>query len=595
MKILFKKYTAFFLLFLFGIVFSYAQPGVIAKSSATSVLPVLLNNEHGIIPLKSLNTRKIALLNLRADTSFSVWLGKYANIRPFNSLTDTAALADLDESLKFFNTLVISLDASQLNSSLIHFIRMKAVGSAVIVAAFGPLDQLALLDEVSVPIIWCSTDTNAGSLETAEIIFGGIAAQSRLAKTVSHRYLAGGGFSTQKTRIGYGVPKDVGINGSKLTSRIDAIAEEAIKGKAAPGCVVMVVKNGVVIFEKAYGYHTYGHDRLTRTDDLFDLASVTKITVTTPTIMRLTEQGRVDLNKTMGYYLLQAQHTNKNNVILRNVMLHEAGFTPFIPFYNDLKPEDHRSDSSAAYPVKVADRYYLRKDYYEKIMWPAMLQSPITPPGKYVYSDLSMYVMKEVAEHQTSIPIQQYIQEEFYKPLGMKTAGYLPLRRFPKDRIVPTEDDKTFRGSLLQGYVHDQGAAMAGGIAGHAGNFATANDLAIYAQLLLNRGTYGGESYFKPETVDLFTSRQSATSRRGLGFDRWDPDPAKEYPSKLASPATYGHTGYTGTCIWIDPQNQLTYIFLSNRVNPDVSPFLSKLNIRPRIEDAIYEAIKEGL
>src|SRR5690606_21471528 len=168
-----------------------------------------------------------------------------------------------------------------------------------------------------------------------------------------------------------------------------------------------------------------------------------------------------------------------------------------------------------------------------EVMWPEMLHSKLNPSGKYEYSDISMYVMKEVAEHQTSIPIDEYIQQEFYRPLGMKTAGFNPRLRFAQDRIVPSEDDKIFRNTRLQGYVHDEGAAMAGGVAGHAGNFSTANDLAIYAQLLLNRGNYGGQQYFRPETVDLFTSRQSATSRRGLGFDRWEPDTTKAYPSQL--------------------------------------------------------------
>src|SRR5690606_36215284 len=178
------------------------------------------------------------------------------------------------------------------------------------------------------------------------------------------------------------------------------------------------------------------------------------------------------------------------DVTLREVMLHEAGFIPYIPFYRDLKKGDLRTDSSATHSVKVADSAYIKTDYYENVMWPVMLSSKLNARGKYVYSDISMYVIKEVAEHQTGIPIQDYVQHEFYRPLGMQTAGYLPRQRFPKERIVPTENDKTFRKTLLQGYVHDQGAAMAGGIAGHAGLFATANDLAIYGQLLLNRGEY---------------------------------------------------------------------------------------------------------
>src|SRR5690554_1548097 len=225
-------------------------------------------------------------------------------------------------------------------------------------------------------------------------------------------------------------------------------------------------------------------------------------------------------------------------------------------------------------------------------MWPIMLNSNLNETGRYVYSDISMYVMKEVAEHQTGIPMEEYIQQEFYRPLGMVRAGYNPRERFDRTEIIPTEVDTYFRNTLLEGYVHDQGAAMAGGIAGHAGLFSTANDLAIYGQLLLNRGEYGGERYFKAETVDLFTSKQSATSRRGLGFDRADPDTSKAYPSKLASPATFGHTGYTGTCIWIDPEEQLIYIFLSNRVHPAVSTKLYELNVRSRIQDTLYEAIR---
>jgi CubicO group peptidase (beta-lactamase class C family) len=202
-----------------------------------------------------------------------------------------------------------------------------------------------------------------------------------------------------------------------------------------------------------------------------------------------------------------------------------------------------------------------------------------------------MYLMKEVVEHQAGTSLDQYVQSEFYKPLGMRTAGFNPRRRFEKQKIVPTEQDNYFRKTLLQGYVHDQGAALVEGVSGHAGLFASANDLAILNQVLLNGGKYGGVEYFKPETIDLFTSRQSDVSRRGLGFDRSE---GGGYPSTLASAGTYGHTGYTGTCVWVDPKNELIYIFLSNRVYPSVSNRLNSLRIRPRIQDAIYEAISEG-
>ncbi len=223
-----------------------------------------------------------------------------------------------------------------------------------------------------------------------------------------------------------------------------------------------------------------------------------------------------------------------------------------------------------------------------------MLRSPLQSHGRYVYSDLSMYVMKEIVEKLAQKPLDQYVQDQFFRPMGLQTAGYHPLNRFEADRIIPTEEDRIFRKTTLQGDVHDQGAAMLGGTAGHAGLFSNANDLAILYQVFLNKGNYGGHRYFKASTVDLFTSRQSTVSRRGLGFDRWDPDSSREYPSRLASVQTFGHTGYTGTCVWADPSNDLIYIFLSIRVYPQVTDKLSTLKIRPRIQDVIYEAIAKA-
>jgi CubicO group peptidase (beta-lactamase class C family) len=206
-----------------------------------------------------------------------------------------------------------------------------------------------------------------------------------------------------------------------------------------------------------------------------------------------------------------------------------------------------------------------------------------------------MIFMQQIDETLTSMPENVYVQQKFYDQLGMQTAGFLPLYRFPQNQIVPTEDDREYRHALLDGYVHDPTAALMGGVAGHAGLFASANDIGILFQMLLNRGRYGGEVYIKPETVDLFTAKQSAVSRRGLGFDRWDPILSNNYPSKLASQQAYGHTGFTGTCVWVDPSVNLVYVFLSNRVNPNVGSKLSSLNIRPRIQDAIYTAITKGL
>jgi len=322
---------------------------------------------------------------------------------------------------------------------------------------------------------------------------------------------------------------------------------------------------------------------------------MTKISATTMETMQLYDQGRLSLDSTVDDYLPLTHKTDKNDIRIRELLMHQAGLIGDIPTLTTILPADHSTDSSAAFPTKVNEHYYLRKDYFKEVMWPEILFSPLKTRGQYVYSDLSMVFMQQIIETITSTPENVYVQQQFYNPLGMQTAGYLPLYRFAPSQIIPTEDDQVYRHALLDGYVHDPTAALMGGVAGHAGLFASANDVAILYQMMLNRGSYGGVQYIKPETVDLFTAKQSDVSRRGLGFDRWDPLVDHHYPSQLASPQTYGHTGFTGTCVWVDPKYNLVYIFLSNRVNPSIGSKLGSLNIRPRIQDVVYEAIQKGM
>lgn len=552
------------------------------KQTIDNKTRLVFNKDH-TVPLKRLDEIKIAVVtpNMIKYRSFIQQLERYAEVASFD-------FSKYDEDTKYYNTIIVAGTLTELNSEMLYMLRQSLVNRKnIILCSF--LDNKtttsqfsALLGGRSTELVYPSFSEQAQK-NMAMSIFGGIGITEGLA-----------GNRTQQTRLQYTNGDGSGLNITKLTQKIDAITDEAIREKAAPGMVVMAVKNGQVIFEKAYGAHTYDKELPTTVDNIFDLASVSKIAGTTPVVMHLQETGIINLDSTMGHYLWQAQKSNKANISLRTVLLHEAGFTPYIPFYKNLKAGDLQTTWSSSHQVKVADNAFLRNNYYRDVMWPEMLNSPVKPIGNYVYSDISMYVMKEVAEHETAVPMNEYVQQFLYRPIGMKTAGYNPRERFEKNRIIPTENDTSFRKGLLEGYVHDQGAAMAGGVAGHAGLFATANDLAIYGQLLLNRGEYGGVRYFKPATVDLFTSRQSKSSRRGLGFDRYDTDPKKEYPSRLANASVYGHTGYTGTCIWIDPKHQLVYIFLSNRVHPQVSSKLLDLNIRSRIQDAIYETINEA-
>ncbi|NCD68778.1 serine hydrolase domain-containing protein [Mucilaginibacter agri] len=570
----------------------------LAETKDAAKTTVLLNNDQQMVPLKNLEQIKVASIHLNYSYSaaFDSILAKYTRIQLVDGNKYSGKMASLSEDLKLYNTLVFQLTEADLNNTaLMTFITTSQKLKNVVIAFYGPGRALTVLNDITAPIIWCEKVSAVTAQYVPQLIFGGVAATQKLPNSFSSKYTSGTGFKTEKTRLGYSVPEDAGINSLNLQG-IDLIAQEAIRNHATPGCVVLVAKDGKVIFNKAYGNHTYDTSVLPdKVTDIFDLASVTKVSATTPAVMQLVEEGKLNLDSTMGSYLIAARHTNKNDIRLRELMLHEAGLVPYIPFYETLKPTDHSTDSSAVYPTKVADGYYLRKDYYKDVMLPRMLNTALRTRGKYVYSDLSMYFTKEIVETVTSQPLNEYAQQHFYDPLGMQTAGFLPRNRFTRDQIIPTEEDSYFRHTLLLGYVHDQGAAMVGGVSGHAGYFCSANDEAILFQMLLNKGTYGGVQYIKPETVEQFTSRQSTVSRRGLGFDGWGPIADSHYPSYNANPGTYGHTGYTGTCVWVDPKENLIYIFLSNRVYPKVTDRLSSLNIRPRIMDTIYDAIKKGL
>ncbi len=547
---------------------------------------VLLNNASTSIPLVNLKDRNIATINIGSPYThqFTTMLRNYAPVKELDLANATYA------KIEPFTTLIIQVTAESLAyPETVNYILNLQQKKEVILVGYGNTFALKLLGSFAAPIIWNPEASMASANYSAQLIFGGTTAHNRLKDSINAAYPAGTGFSTEKIRLKYSKPEEVGISSANL-NKIDIIVNEAISQHATPSAVVMVVKNGNVIFNRAYGSHTYDGFEPTQADDIYDLASVTKTAATTIAVMRLYEQHKLDLNSSIGTYFPEAKETNKEFIPLREVMLHQAGFVN-LDFFSAIKSQDHSLDSSFLFPVKVADNYFVRRNYYQEAMLPKMLQSPIKTRGQYVYSDISMYMMKEVVEHQAGTSLDQYVLNEFYRPLGMRTAGFNPRRRFEREKIVPTEQDNYFRKTLLQGYVHDQGAALVDGVSGHAGLFASANDLAILNQVLLNGGKYGGVEYFKPETVDFFTSRQSDVSRRGLGFDRSE---GGGYPSTLASSGTYGHTGYTGTCVWVDPKNDLIYIFLSNRVYPSASNRLNSLRIRPRIQDAIYEAIAQG-
>jgi CubicO group peptidase (beta-lactamase class C family) len=396
-------------------------------------------------------------------------------------------------------------------------------------------------------------------------------------------------------------PLTVGMDPMQL-KKIDAICEEAIAKQAAPGCVVLVARDGKVAYEKAFGYMAYDRKEPVYTETLYDMASCTKICATTMATMKLYDEGRLDLRKTLGDYLPRVKGSDKDTLTLWDILLHQAGLVPDVVFYKEVVdttkdqnpvPGIFTTQPDSVHGVRVAENLYLRNDWRDTMNL-RIVQS-VLGPKKYVYSDNDFILMGEIVETITGMTLDEYVRKTFYGPLGMTSSGFLPRERFPLGRIAPTALETIFRHQLLQGDVHDPGSAMFGGVAGHAGLFSDAYDLAILEQMLLDGGTFNGRTYLNKSTIDYFTAYHSDISRRGLGFDKPEKDNAhlpKPYPCLSASPETFGHTGFTGTCVWVDPKYDLIFIFLSNRVNPvDSNPRLSGLNIRGRIQETVYQAM----
>jgi beta-glucosidase-like glycosyl hydrolase/CubicO group peptidase (beta-lactamase class C family) len=435
----------------------------------------------------------------------------------------------------------------------------------------------------------------------ARLLQGEIQPKGKLPVTVSDRLKFGDGIVYHNYFPAVS-PESVGMN-SQVLNRIDSIANDAVAKSAVPGCVVLVAKDGKIVYNKAFGYTNLDRKDPITIDMVYDLASVTKVSATTVSIMKLYEQGLVDLDKTLGDYLPWTRGSNKAPLRLREILLHQAGLVPFIPFYREVidtvtglpLPQYFSTSKDAGHQYRVAEGLYLRNDW-EDTLYKRILTSKVTAPDKYVYSDNDFIFLGKIVEAVSGKPLNEYVRETFYVPLQMTSTTFLPREVMPLDLIVPTEDEKHFRRQLIHGDVHDEGSAMFGGVAGHAGLFSNAYDLAQLYQLLLNGGELNGVRLLQKSTVDKFTAYSSAVSRRGLGFDKPEKDNATRkdpYPSLSVSPSTFGHTGFTGTCVWADPEHDLLYIFLSNRVTPTRNNVkFGQMNIRPNIQEAIYQSLK---
>jgi len=547
---------------------------------------------------------------LTDDNAFSIRMREdyHANTYYFDYALDSVKAAAAFELLRGrYDMIVVGLHNINrypahdfgISAAAIQLLQKLDHQPGAVTFVFGNPYALKYVCDASV-VLECYDDNAITQSVAADWLNGKFLARGHLPVSVCNGLHAGFGITFFRGPLPEVPATSLGFDQMKLM-KIDSICKHAIAVQATPGCVVVVAKNGQIAYEKAFGTLEYNKPEPVYPETIYDLASVTKVCATTISVMKLYEEGKLDLQKTLGDYLPWVKGSDKDTLKIWDILLHQAGLKDYIPFYAETivketgapLPGLYSMTSDSLHCIRVAENIYLRSDW-EDTMYKRILTSKLGPSGKYVYSDNDFIFMGKIVETISGQTLDQYTYTNFYLPLGLSTTGFNPRLRFQLNRIAPTELETAFRRQLLHGDVHDPGAAMFGEVSGHAGLFSDAYDLAVLMQMLLNGGTIAGRQYLKKETIDYFTAYHSDGSRRGLGFDKPEKDNAtrkEPYPCLSVSPATFGHTGFTGTCIWVDPASKLVFIFLSNRINPFESPKLNNLSVRGNIMEDIYQAL----
>ncbi|MFZ9503202.1 MAG: serine hydrolase [Cyclobacteriaceae bacterium] len=568
------------------------------QSVGTASITVLKNDQN-LLPIRNLDSRQFHLIDMGGySDELNQSLNRFISFR-------TTKITSIQDTVRFKSvspqdvTLLAITDQSFTIQGLSEWLKKLSKKCNLVVLHSG--NPAVVSSYANLPTVVEGYYPSQTERFLPQLLFGALPASGKIPFRING-FLSDGLATEFIERLSTGIPESVEMSSFEL-EEIDAIAEEAINSGATPGCRVVIARKGKIIVNRSYGWHSYEKKSPVTEESIYDLASVTKVAATLQATMHLYDKGLIDLQKKASHYLPELRTSNKKDFSLKDILTHQSGLWPYLPFWTrtmkdgQLLPEFYASTKSPDYPYDVSEGVYasrgIRDSLWNWIIDARVIEKKDRTPFDYRYSDMGFYILQHLAETITGEPLEKFLDEFLYRPLGAQTLGFLPLNKFSSRRIAPTEDDRGFRKSLLTGYVHDQGAAMHGGVAGHAGLFSNATDLAKLGQLWLRKGYYGGQSYFKPETFDLFTSRQFTNSRRGLGWDKpWPEDSATSPTGSLASPKTFGHTGFTGTCIWVDPDYDLVYVFLSNRVHPDMTNSkLLNANIRTRIHDVAYKSI----
>lgn len=570
----------------------------------------VIQNKNNVLPIKDLDKDKIAYVQLGSNDNkaFVSRLNDYAKVDVISGKN----LNDVLTKLKNYKTVIVGFHTTlgayasyTIEDQDLVKLQEIARDHRVILDVFAsPYSLLKIKSFQNIDAIVISyQNTDLAQDISAQMIFGAVDSKGKLPVNIKDNFSEGYGlYVSNIKRLGYSLPEDVQLDSKKL-NKIDELAQIVIDSAMAPGVQVLVARHGKIVYRKNFGYYTY--DALRKVDDnsIYDLASVTKILGGLPMIMKAEEEGKFTLETTLGEIIPVLKNSNKDTLTVKEALSHYAKIKPYINYYltmvegehNEPMKEYFQHSKSSKYSIEVADQLYLRSDYIDTI-YQRIADTPQREKLEYVYSGLPFYLFVGYLENQYKLPLDQLNDYYFYAPLGATTLTYNPLKKFPKSQIVPTEKDDFFRHQLLQGYVHDEGAAMMGGVSGNAGLFGTSNDVAKIMQMYLQKGYYGGKSYLKPETIDTFNFRyfEDKGNRRGLTFDKPSLDPEVKATCGCTSFKSFGHSGYTGTYTFVDPDTEIVYVFMSNRVYPTRdNNLLGKHNIRTRVQGLIQDAIIE--
>ena len=580
------------------------------KLTAASL--TLIRNHRQLIPFRRLDTLSLAALSIDGaqGNMFQKRLQDYATIPSFQISSDNPDVSGILKMNNQVNTWIIAIHQPKespfktpvIKENVRQALAQLTKGKEVVLVLFA--NPYALRNYPLPPhfrsVLVAYQDHQHSQDLAAQLLFGAIGAKGKLPVTLSTEFPSGHGITTEGgLRLRFNLPEESGIDRRKLQS-IDAMVDQAIRESMFPGCQILAARKGEIFYRKSFGHHTYQKTQAVEDHHLYDLASITKVAGTLPGIMYLVDQKKINLDQTLGQYLPELAGTDKSGIIIRDLLTHQAGFKPWIPFHlrgmektGEWKATWFQTQSSEAFPFEVAQGLYAMANVQDSI-FAVNVRTPLGVKKTYLYSDLGYYYLQRIIQKHTQLSLDQFITTYISKPLGATSLMYNPLRSFSREDIVPTEFDGTFRKQLVHGHVHDQGAALMGGVAGHAGLFSSATDLAKLIQLYLNWGTYGGETYIQPDIVKTFAKCQFCANgnRRGLGFDRPTNQGKGGTACDCVSYLSFGHAGFTGTLAWADPEHDLLYIFLSNRVHPSAeNKKLIQTDFRAKIQQVFYDAL----